>query len=779
MKDMLKKLWQWMRRHWTSIAFVATSLAVIACGCTQTIGGISLNVLILGMALLLFLLLEGLRCQFRFRLKFDRVLVQSSFSHLWVAFLTFVFVFDVIIVVSGFFVGEGKSSEPSRVFIDMASPISLRNEIYNLPADSAAVTITTSQDSVSVMLPATLPKQQQEHPAGNALRLTIIYLAGLVVFSGILVATINRFFASRAERYRNGLTHYRFSRHILVVGADDIVISLVKSLLKKHPKTRQIVVVTHTSVDAFRKELFSYIEENDCERIVLQYGEQTSSSDLTIMRPERAVELYVMGDYDFADISWSRHDADNITSLQIIKGILEDKKISKPIPCYVMFEHQSMFTTFQFSDFSTNLRNVLDFMPFNLYEMIAQKTLINKLLDGRGISILPLEGEGIDKESNKHVHLVVMGMTPMGTALALTAAQLCHYPNYVRDKKLKTRITMIDHNADQEMRFFMGRYKDLFSVVPWRYVEANPNNTAYFAATGFDQVPWNTMSEELFDTDTLGDDFVDVEWEFIKGGAEMAEVHSYLRKASNDSDTVLTVAVCENLTHKAVAGGLYLPEEVYDKGLQVLVYQAENNSLIDILASTDFGEKMSQRYRKIHAFGLEKDGMDLSQFDRKLAQCANYIYSTVDYASEDPYGLSDYTLSQMTKEKQLDEWTKVPTSGKTLAANHWSSQYSANTIWTKLRCLKWKESNPFTFEQVEVMSEVEHNRWTMEQMIMNYRPVHRHDTYKSGKEMKINRVHPDIRAYNKLDEGAKKYDRAIVMALPYLYAVDNNTNKEI
>lgn len=758
-----------MRRYWTSIAFVAASLTVIACGCTQTIGGIPLYVLLLGFALLLFLVIEGCRCRFRFRLKFDRTIVLSSFSHLWVAFLTFVFVFDVIIVVSGLFVGEEKSNEPSRVFIDMASPISLRNEIYNLPADSAAVTITTAQDSVSVMLPTILPKRQ-EHSAGNALRLTIIYLAGLIVFSGILVATINRFFASRAERYSNGLTRYRFNRHILVVGADDIVISLVKSLLKKHPKTRQIVIVTHSRVDAFRKELFSHIEENDRDRIVLQYGEQTSISDLTIMRPERAVELYVMGDYDSTDTAWSRHDSDNITSLQIIKGILEDKKVSNPIPCYVMFEHQSMFTTFQFSDFSTSLRNVLDFVPFNLYEMIAQKTLINKSLDGRDNPILPLEGEGIDKESNKRVHLVVMGMTPMGTALALTAAQLCHYPNYVRDKKLKTRITMIDHNADREMRFFMGRYKDLFSVAPWRYVETNPHNTDYFGATGFDQVPWNTMSEELFDTDTLGDDFVDVEWEFIKGGAEMADVHSYLRKVSNDSGTVLTVAVCENLTHKAVAGGLYLPEEVYDKGLQVLVYQAENNSLIDILASTDFGEKMSRRYRKIHAFGLEKDGMDLSQLDRKLAQCANYIYSTVDYASEDPYGWSDCTLSQMTKEKRLDEWTKVPTSGKTLAANHWSSQYSVNTIWTKLRCLKWKEGDPFTSEQVEVMSVVEHNRWTVEQLIMNYRPVHRYDTYKSSKEMKSNRVHPDIRAFDKLEEGTKKYDRAIVMALPYLYA---------
>jgi hypothetical protein len=67
------------------------------------------------------------------------------------------------------------------------------------------------------------------------------------------------------------------------------------------------------------------------------------------------------------------------------------------------------------------------------------------------------------------------------------------------------------------------------------------------------------------------------------------------------------------------------------------------------------------------------------------------------------------------------------------------------------------------------LAEVEHNRWNVEQLIMNFRPRHRRDNYTSGKEMKINRVHPDLKEYDKLDEVTKKYDRAIVKALPYLY----------
>ena len=77
---------------------------------------------------------------------------------------------------------------------------------------------------------------------------------------------------------------------------------------------------------------------------------------------------------------------------------------------------------------------------------------------------------------------------------------------------------------------------------------------------------------------------MDIEWEFIKGGVEMAEVHSYLRKQLNNDNTILTVAICVNTTHKAVAGSLYLPEEVYEKLVSEISYddiQKYNESLIN------------------------------------------------------------------------------------------------------------------------------------------------------------------------------------------------------
>ena len=411
---------------------------------------------------------------------------------------------------------------------------------------------------------------------------------------------------------------------------------------------------------------------------MVQYGEQTSLSDLRNIHVRKAKEIYVMGDYDNTD--YSCHDADNITSLKLIKELVSGN--SEPMDCYVMFEFQSASPAFQFSDMSNEIGNVLNFVPFNLYEMMAQNALVNRHLEGKKNEIKALEGEGIDFQSEKHVHLVILGMTSMGTAMAMEAAQLCHYPNFIRNKKLKTRITFIDREADREMRFLMGRYRDLFSVSPWRYIEVNKEAEDYHAEKNFDFVEWNKMPEDLYDKTMLGEDFLDVEWEFIKGGIEMAEVQSYLRSASLNVNEILTVAVCLNETHRSIAAALYLPTEVYEKGLQVLVYQPENDSIVEMLQNTKPKEKWSERYSKLYSFGCEKEGMDLAYFDSSLAQCVNYVYSTVQFDAEDACGKADFSLAKTRENPRVitEEWEREVNNGKSKSANRWSSRYSANSL---------------------------------------------------------------------------------------------------
>lgn len=84
-----------------------------------------------------------------------------------------------------------------------------------------------------------------------------------------------------------------------------------------------------------------------------------------------------------------------------------------------------------------------------------------------------------------------------------------------------------------------------------------------------------------------------------------------------------------------------------------------------------------------------------------------------------------------------------------------------------------------TEEEVAQLSEVEHNRWNTEQLIANFRPMRQGEERRKVSEMKKDRVHPDLKDFSKLKEETKKYDRAIVRAMPYLYERWKHANQDV
>ena len=158
---------------------------------------------------------------------------------------------------------------------------------------------------------------------------------------------------------------------------------------------------------------------------------------------------------------------------------------------YVLFENQMTYSVFQFSEICKDTKEYINFIPLNYYEMWAQKVFAapdptnligngksgedaidyfpldmlpnqedkhknnrepNRKNDLNGTDVPPEDIKFIsDHEDDKHyVHLVVIGMTKMGVAMALEAAHLCHYPNCLTAKAPRTRITFIEENGDRE-----------------------------------------------------------------------------------------------------------------------------------------------------------------------------------------------------------------------------------------------------------------------------------------------------------------------------------------
>ena len=88
-----------------------------------------------------------------------------------------------------------------------------------------------------------------------------------------------------------------------------------------------------------------------------------------------------------------------------------------------------------------------------------------------GINYPSLDGDGITQESDKHVHLVIIGMTEAGVTMGVQAAQLLHFPNAVERPENNSRITFVDKDIQPMMDHFRHRYKHLFETEECYYTD--------------------------------------------------------------------------------------------------------------------------------------------------------------------------------------------------------------------------------------------------------------------------------------------------------------------
>ena len=73
---------------------------------------------------------------------------------------------------------------------------------------------------------------------------------------------------------------------------------------------------------------------------------------------------------------------------------------------------------------------------------------------------------------------------------------------------------------------------------------------------------------------------------------------------------------------------------------------------------------------------------------------------------------------------------------------------------------------------LEVLAEVEHNRWNVEKLLMGFRPAtdDEHKLIKADakkkNEYKDRFIHDDIRPFSELDDAAKDIDRKLIEHIP-------------
>lgn len=670
-------------------------------------------------------------------------------------------------------------------------------------------------------------------------------IMGVFLLNGILVSSIVGWIDSRREKWLKGEVRYkRFLKnnpHYVIIGGHDSVAGIVKQLLDKQKEDskqkdakqipdgqKYILIQTSCDVEEFRRELFSNLKAVDQQRIIIYYGNRTSEKDIRSLRLETAIEVYILGEEIRNDDIESFHDTRNMEALHLaydylkesdkfrddlllrenikkeitalkkkqaetkadvkaeikrLEGELEpvEKNLkTKSISFRVMFEYQTSFSVFQFSEISDDIKYCINFKPFNYYEMWAQKVLINKNLKlvqnstaaTDKISYLPLEGtEGIGPDSDKYVHLFIVGMSRMGVVLGIEAAHLAHYPNFAT-KHIRTKISFIDKNSADEKDFFMGRFKELFDLSHWRYGAVAQTDETGVKAGELQWKPADSHAPEGYDY--LGGDFLDIEWEFINGGIENKSVKDYILKEVSRENCLATIAMCLPEPSRCLAAALYLGRDIYDHAKQVLVYNRYGDSLISEMTNHHKGKHINPYDNKLKAFGMAAEC-----YDENIISDAEKIAATFD---------AEYNNIYKKYEKLYGKRDEGENPGKSSVAKWWSNIYCANTLWTKLRCLQWKEDKPLSTTDKYYLSNVEHARWNMEQLLMGYRPLTEAEqkdviadlTQKNPKKLELG--HFNICSFERLkeiDRSSIRFDWGFSKLLPEIYGdlkVKDKTN---
>ena len=601
-----------------------------------------------------------------------------------------------------------------------------------------------------------------------------ITISGAVLFTGVMISILSNMLDERVEAFKSGLLRYDFSGHILILGANEMLANMIRSFVNNPEMCKKdIVILTDMDVEQLHAQLRSEMDNSDLKNVCILFGNRNSFEELKSICVSQAEQIYIIGENNEI-----QHDSMNISCLAKVEILCLERE--KPMKCFMVIDNLSSYHVFHFrtqedeermarlhyneymkqgegkgdiADLSSMTK--LQLTVINAMENWAQQVLVSRRF--KDIIYPPIDRGGIGPKSEARVHFIVVGMTQMALNMATTVAHIAHYPNFKDgDERTRTKITFICNNIEQEMNFFKGHYSSLMelshaSYYRWKKQTDSEGRTDY------------KLTSTRHKPNADYGDFLDVEWQFVDGGIETNEVRKLLeywctsKKYEND---IITMAICGKEPTENIAASLYLPRVIYSQNIPVFVYQPKMGNILEQAHNTEY-------FKNIYPFGMAHDCYDPSLQQRLMrAKKIHYVYEHYDSDKPIPHD-----------SEQLDKlWYGIPFAKKI------SNIYAANSISSKLRSLNLEDEfipckyleRSFTNDEVEIMARVEHSRWNMEKLLVGFRAIKpefaaylRKSENKAEKDMYKEKMfmHTDICAYDKLTEGSKDFDKAIVRRL--------------
>lgn len=624
----------------------------------------------------------------------------------------------------------------------------------------------------------------------------LIYITGVVIFTGMIISVMTNMIERRVENHREGHIYYMKSGHYIIMGYDEMVPSFIKYIFNK-PGNVYVLILTSVKASIVKEKLRKSFNEEEMKRIIINYGHRTTTESYNKIHLEAAEEIFIVGYH-----SNPAHDAINIECVDCICEYLakqENKSHPGKITC--VFKDIDTYGAFKTSELFRDSVAALgiEFIPYNFYIGWAKQFFVRGRHDEKTdpissqqsftihrVNYPSIYGQGITPDDPRYVHLVFVGTTNFAVAFAMEAAHVLHFPNYNRDNTLKTRISFIDINADKEKDEFITRNRHFFEIQSYRYQNLSDDSE-------------NTKTIICEPTYFKGEDanFLDVEFEFIKGNIFSNRVQEEICRWALEKDKqYLSIFLSMENQRSNFAIGMNMPDEVYDNAIPLYIRQDRSDNFVTNLREADSkyfnyikmqGDNLVEtqraaRYAHIYPFGMNETAYQTDNYSLKRAKIINYLYNTADYRN---YKFKDILeLDAIPNEKLWDDANRM--WNDLYVALKWSNMYCSYSLRTKLATLRAmrglhlydrsRDTEPLTDYEVEELAKVEHNRWNVEKLLMGYRKPHpEEDKYqaKDEEQMKhLNRIkrlliHSDIRPYDQLNS-IKVLDRELARYIPWI-----------
>ena len=351
----------------------------------------------------------------------------------------------------------------------------------------------------------------------------IVTLVGILLFSTLLISVVNNIFDNISDSAKTGMIRYRVKNHILILGADSHLMSMLE-VLSLYPEKQEIVIMTQDDVESLSAKIKArFADRKFFNRLIFYRGAWDTLDELTTARPQFAKTIYVIGEQGD-----NEHDSMNMRCCTLLKTLCAQSKFD--IPCFVMMENGSTIDMYMKEPKSLST-DKLKIDIVNTREYAAEQVLA-------WTNFLPV----IKADDPHYSHFVILGTGSMAKAVAFTVAHNSHYPR-LNGAIRPTLISIVSKDVREWMENLAASRPELFERSRYTFIAADGS----------------------VDTHHPENDLLDVEWEFIEQRDASPSARMLLEQWASDREhQYLRIAVCHESQAERIASLLHLPQSIFD-----------------------------------------------------------------------------------------------------------------------------------------------------------------------------------------------------------------------